>query len=559
MNTLLYTEAEISDKAFSALSYTLRKEYQPKSIAVMANSNDGSKKFIVGCGGGKTLMMALGVAYQVMDGNAKKVVITAPSIRLCRQLEEEFVDIFAKLNIKKYINFVNVSCDRKKSKDLDDDDVKEEHNEEEDDDKVVKKNHKNNVGKLCTEMGWHRDTMVEHTKIKTELLSNNITIFFVCKPSFLKNFRFRVRTIIEDINPNFKIDITCHDEFHNFISTEKKQKCRSSLQTYGTFSRNNWFFSASKKSTEGLCWTDALFGELVDDVSSSQLVKWGYLVPELKIYIVTADTIKNVDFSVQQKFEAMYKAKASDFLREAKVVLKVTEHQTSQAETTLRRPSMKGLLFSKRVAFTKEMKNNPEFGTRIRAFNSNFTLFQMDGSTGSENRDTIFKDLRNLSDDCPAWLLQHSVCREGINAPNFDVSILARGMGEISMQQALGRIQRMYEGKDCAYLYIYVDDNDYEESMKGLAAFLHYNLGNYKATVEKLVDDTSGSSNNNDDDNEDTMVPNLSSVKVALKDPMIIIQEHQLELVNIEKEIAEEEARDSKSVDELIAELSFMQ
>lgn len=550
-----YTETEVSTRAYSALGFPLRQEYQPKAVAAMANSDDGSKKFIVGCGGGKTLMMALGVAFQIIDRNATKIVITAPSIRLCRQLEEEFVEIFSAIGIKKYINFVNVSSDGKKSKDLDADDLKEEQGDD-DEDEDVKKKRKTDTDFLCSKMGWSRDTIIGHSELEEELVSASITVFFVCKPSFLKNFRYRV-SAIKDIDQDFEIDITCHDEFHNFISTEKKQKCKSALQMYGTFSRNNWFFSASKRSTEGLRWTDSLFGDLIVDVPSSQLVTWGYLVPHLKIYIVTASMVKNVDFSVRQKFEAMYKAKASDFLREAKVVLKVTEHQLSKTEVTLGRPSMKGLLFSKRVAFTREMKASPEFNARMQSLGSGFNLFQMDGSTKKDDRDTIFEDFRDLGDAVPAWLLQHSVCREGINAPNFDVGILARGMGEISMQQALGRIQRKYTGKDCAYLYIYVDDVDYEKSMKDLAAFLHYNLGNYEATVEKLIDDTSGSEED-DDNNEDTKRPNLSSVKVKLKDPMVIIREHQLELKREEEEITAENARNNKSNEELIAELSFI-
>ena len=554
MNTV-YTESDISCQSYLSLGFTLRQEYQPKAVVSMANSLEGSKKFIVGCGGGKTLMMALGVAFQIIDKNAKKIVITAPSIRLCRQLEEEFIDIFSSMGIKKYINFVNVSSDGKKSKDLDADDLKEEQADD-DVDEDVKKKRKTDADDLCSKMGWTRDTVIDHNKIESELISSSVTVFFVCKPSFLKNFRFRVSAVKEN-DQDFEINITCHDEFHNFISTEKKQKCKSALQVYSTFSRNNWFFSASKRSTEGLRWSDSLFGDLIVDIPSSQLVTWGYLVPNLKIYIVTASMVKNIDFPVRQKFEAMYKAKASDFLREAKVVLKVTEHQLAKTETTIGRESMKGLLFSKRVAFTREMKESPEFNTRMQALNTGFELFQMDGSTKKENRDSIFENFRNLNDSSAAWLLQHSVCREGINAPNFDVGILARGMGEISMQQALGRIQRKYKGKDCAYLYIYVDDVDYEKSMKELAAFLHYNLGNYEATVEKLVDDTSGTEDDPGNENDDAKSPNLRSVNVKLKDPMVIIREHQLKLKEEEKELIGDEIRNSKSNKELIAELSF--
>lgn len=522
-----YTEAIVSSIAQSALGFPLRQEYQPTAIVSMANAIDGSKKFIVGCGGGKTLMMAMGVAFQIIEQRARKIVVTAPSIRLCRQLEEEFIEVFSKLAIKKYIKFVNVSADSKQTVDLDADDIKEEQGDDYDEDDVVVIKNKLDADRICARMGWGRDTTLYHDEIERELVSSNITVFFVCKPSFVKNFRHRVKSVIED-NPEFEIDITCHDEFHNFISTEKKENCKVALQTYAGFSRNNWFFSASKRSTERLRWTNPLFGDLVVDVPSSLLVTWGYLVPNLKIYIVTADMVKGVDFSVTQKFEAMYKAKASDFLREAKVILKITEHQLSATGTHLGRSSMKGLLFSKRVAFTREMKDSTEFNTRIRLFDPDFNLFQMDGSTKKDDRDAIFADFRNMPDAASGWLLQHSVCREGINAPNFDVGVLARGMGEISMQQSLGRIQRKYPGKDCAYLYIYVDDSDYEESMKNLAAFLHYNLGNYEATVEKLAsDDTSGSSDD-EDQNKDTKTPNLSSVKVKLKDPMVIIREHRL-------------------------------
>jgi hypothetical protein len=533
MNTL-HTESEVSAVAFSALRQTLRQQYQPKAIVAMANADMGAKKFIYGCGGGKTRMMAFGVAFQIIDGNAKKIVVTAPSIRLCRQLEEEFIEIFYYLGIKKYINFVNVSSDGKqKATDLDADDLKEEQADKDEEDSEGKKS-KNDTDRMVAAMGWNRDTIIEHTKIEAEIVSSNVTIFFVCKPSFLKNFRYRVAKVKDEIDQDFEIDITCHDEFHTFISAEKKQKCKSALQTYGTFSRNNWFFSASRRSVEGFHWTDPLFGELIDSVSSGQLVKWGYLVPELKIYIVTASMLRNISFPVTEKFEAMYKAKASDFLRETKVVLRVTEHQLLKTESNLGRESMKGLLFSKRVAFTKEMKASPEFDARMQAISSGFNLFQMDGSTKQADRDNDFIAIRDLESETPAWLLQHSICRMGINSPNFDCAILARGMGAISMQQALGRIQRMYAGKDCAYLYIYVDDIDYEKSMKDLASFLHYNLEDYDISVEKLVDDTSGTEDE-DDDNEDTKVPNLSSVKVKLMDPMVIIKEHQREMVEEEE------------------------
>jgi Type III restriction enzyme, res subunit/Helicase conserved C-terminal domain len=527
----MFTEQQIEAIVNPILGYDLRKEYQPKAICGMINAYYGpgdAQKIICGCGGGKSLMMHVSLALAIIHGDAQKIVITAPTIALCRQLENDFIELLVQFktagqNVPKGIRFLNVSSDGKQkstSLDLDDDEFNEEHEGLED----LEPEQELDINQCLKLLKADKDTTQDHEKIKDELISKGITIFFVCKPSFLKSFHRLVRQVAQEQDLENVIDITCHDEFHNLITQDRQDRTKTTLTIYKHFSKHNWFFSASKKYGEKFGWNDPLFGTTLIDVSTGQLVEWKYLVPEIKIYTVTAGSVRQISEAIKQKFKMLDVPNPERFYQEAAVILRVMQHQMEIASVP------KIIHFTHKVAFIKEMMKSVEFQDKLKSVIDNLVCYQMDGSTKKEDRAQIFENLKAANDELATCLLQHSTCKEGINCPNFNVGIIARGMSEISLQQSLGRIQRAAPGKEVSHLYVFVGGD--EQQLIKLALFLHYNFGDYTYSIQPITDDYIG----NDDEEADDF-PYLEDVKITLKDAKVTIVEYIDHLKEKEKQL----------------------
>jgi hypothetical protein len=91
-------------------------------------------------------------------------------------------------------------------------------------------------------------------------------------------------------------------------------------------------------------------------------------------------------------------------------------------------------------------------------------------------------------------------------------------MSEISLQQALGRIQRVADGKETAYLYIFVNGD--EGQLAKLCQYLHYNLGTYEYSIAPITDDYVGI------ENDIRNYPNLDDLKIKMKTGKVSINEY---------------------------------
>jgi superfamily II DNA or RNA helicase len=521
-----YTEAQIIDIVAQSVGLPPR-DYQTTAITRMVNEHfgpGGALKILCGCGGGKSVMMGAAIVLSVIHG-ARKVVITAPTIALCRQLEDSIIKLFVDFsiaghNIPKGIKFLNVSSDGNKTIF-----TKEEIAEEnEDSDIVADKVQLTETNKNCNKIFGFRNTTLNHANIKDEINNKGVSIFFVCKPSFLKSFKPIVGQIYDERDDDeFVIDISCHDEFHNFISQERNDKTRNTLTSYEGYSKHNWFFSASKKHGERFSWKHKIFGDLVIDIPTHKLVEMGYLVPELKVYIVTAGMIRGISDAIRQHFKAKKIPNPEKFYREASVIVATMEHQLKMQSIP------KIIHFSSAVAFIKTMMSSPDFKEKLESVIDGLVCYQMDGGTKKEDRANIFESLRQSTEDMATCLLQHSTCKEGINCPNFNVATICRGMAEISLQQALGRIQRTAEGKETAYLYIFVNGDDGQ--LAKLAQYLHYNLGTYNYSVAPIMDDYLG------EKSEQQLYPNLNDIKITWKNSKVTFEEFRQLMIDEEENI----------------------
>ena len=78
---------------------SLRKEYQPNLITQHLHSafktESHAMKTHIGCGGGKSVIFLVSILLSLYYGRASRVVITAPTIALTRQLELEFIKLLS--------------------------------------------------------------------------------------------------------------------------------------------------------------------------------------------------------------------------------------------------------------------------------------------------------------------------------------------------------------------------------------------------------------------------------------------------------------------------------
>jgi superfamily II DNA or RNA helicase len=222
--------------------------------------------------------------------------------------------------------------------------------------------------------------------------------------------------------------------------------------------------------------------------------------------------IKGISDAIKQYFKSLNIPNAEKFYREAAVIFAVMEHQLKMNSIP------KIIHFSSAVAFIKVMMKSDDFKKCLHNVIDGLICYQMDGSTPKEDRADIFENLKQATAEMATCLLQHSTCKEGINCPTFNVGIIARGMSEISLQQALGRIQRVADGKETAYLYIFVNGD--EGQLAKLCQYLHYNLGTYEYSIAPITDDYIGV------ENDIRNYANLDDLKIKMKTGKVSINEY---------------------------------
>jgi len=503
--------------------HTLRKEYQPNLITQHLysafNTKNHALKTHIGCGGGKTTIFMVSILLAMLYGKATRVSIVAPTIALTRQLEIDFMKFYKRFydggaHISG-LRLVNVSSDGKsKAADLTDEDLAAEH----DDDEKISKKELSEIKALAKELEVERVTTMNHDELEDMLDEDVPTVYFVCKPSFIKNFRQRVK------NVGTTIDIGVFDEYHNLISQNTNEAYTSMINDFAKVCTRRWFFSATKRAGQKMSWRDAIFGEETADIQSSKLVEWGYLVKHLRVFFISASDVRGITNAIKEFFIGIKVKHPEKFYREAAVVIAV---MLRVAELKIK---PKALVFGSKVEFIRLMMKSENFKAKIASMFETLTLmYQIDGETDTPTREMIFKALRGAANNVATLLLNHSTMKEGIDVTKFNTALIARGMSDHGLQQALGRIQRIDHddpSKDTCFLFLYVDGEDSEEVMKKMlkaVTHIHYAIGDWDASIEPLWDDRVGDVDVDVEDyrNVGDLPEDLLEAKVRIDEQMI--------------------------------------
>lgn len=488
------TEAKITKALIGTYRVrpSLRDEYQPQMITalvrLMFEGQPIARKMHLGCGGGKSLIGIAGMCIGIEQGLLKKIVVTAPTIALCLQLQKEFEATWPKLGYQsKQVRCYNVSSyNEPKNKNETAEEAEERLSEEADD--------------VEPESMVGITTVFSEKEILERINLDEVSIFFVCKPSFFNKFKPAA------MKAEIPIDFTWHDEYHNLISQDTRNTMRRTLEEYADVSTVNLFSSASKKSGPLVSWRSKVFGGkegfIFRPVVSGELVKWGYLKPNLRIFVITAKDVSLNSLPIEQR-QRVRKAlkmkqnqmKAHDihdmtgFQYEAIATLKTYEWMNTKFE----QPQM--ITFSSRVAFINEMYGNAEY---IQLYNdvASATVERLTSQMSNKECQIAFE--RFKSAPAASVLMQHSKVAEGADIPALNTAIICRGMNEIALQQALGRIQRKSNNSDTAYLWLFVDNsNDMSAKLAKLASLIHNTCSEFDVQVELINEKKS---NGDDDD-----------------------------------------------------------
>lgn len=476
MNTNLPTIDELvyqfASPVFSAKQ--LRKEFQPSAIRRLIEGayRGEALKTHIGCGGGKTTIFMLAALHLLMKGQFKRLVFVAPTIVLTRQLEIEFCEMLeamyreSRARPKQAFPVINVSSDRKVEDDGDDEeDEKEAQGQRETFDNIVR---------LTESRGDKLVELLQHHKLAA---------YFVCKPSFFDNFRHQV------VKADVVMDVTVFDEYHNLINQRKEENLLRPLREWEQHCRNRWFFSATKRYGAVMSCNDMIFGDEVCDVESHQLVGWGYLVPHLRTTFMHAGSVSGISDALEKHFKDAGIKKGADFYREAAALIAVIR------EMVRRKVVPQAIMFGSKVAILKQLMKIDAFKQVLEESCPGIKLYGIFGDTPREVRNQIFDEIRSAPDNQPFVLLNHSVIKEGVNVTRFNCLLLARGMSSCGLQQAVGRVQRTYPGKDTAHVFIHIhgDDGDViKQRAAGVLEYLHYAIGDAPCDFSDLVDERSG-------------------------------------------------------------------
>lgn len=503
-------------------------EYQPAIVTdlntFIQSTIEHACKIHVACGGGKTILMFANTLLSLLNG-AKRVVIVAPTIALINQLQDEFLDFLDNIpshifigSAIENIRVLQMSCASNKQRMKDE--VKDEANEEDIDEKeaqltTVKAVEAAQSHKIKALITLDRKVITKYLYDATY----NPTVFFVTYKSFKRDEKNNAPGFNEiAYNASAFIDITHFDEYHNMISQDIRMLWKTALKQYSKVCKKRVFWSASKKYGKQFDCRDIIFGNELADISTNQLRKWNRLVKELKIFTVRASEIKRLAAECASFLETKGIKNSKKFFKEAAVIITVMQH-AMQFVT----PHM--MTFSSKVAFIEEMFANADFIQKLKTLIGTKDLYVqcMSAKTDTDSRNAAFEKFKSATNEV-TLLMQHSIAKEGINVVNFNVAAICRGLCDIALQQAIGRITRVAPNKDTAYLYLYIDDaaDDYKSKVISWIYKLYYQgLTQDDYTMEDVSEYRIG----DPDQHGDNSFYNVTPIKYKFISPKVLINE----------------------------------
>jgi superfamily II DNA or RNA helicase len=347
-------------------------------------------RIICATGGGKTL-----VEYQVIrDGffkhDLKLQIVVAPTIDLLRQHHTTFQDIgmFHNDNVK-VIHFR--TGDEARTDD--------------------------HIDYVQT---TNEDDLLDALK-KNE---NDKTLIFVTYASEVKMLNIFKKN-------ELTADTAVWDEFHHAVRQNEQSGYRDHILMLPI--HRNLFFSASEKCGRIMSSTDEeLFGEKLAEVSFSELVQQGILVPRVLIKPIRL----NPDSRRLKPIARDMKKAAQQEKFDAKVAtMEAASICVARADLLKHYARCNAVTFSKQVAICKAIV----YSSAVRNELQNALLQTVHAGVPGNDRKNCYDKVK-VSDD--SILAQYSVVKEGIDITPFNAVIFSRKMDIIGTQQGLGRIVR---------------------------------------------------------------------------------------------------------------------
>ena len=339
------------------------RPHQESATSNMWQYNKGI--IVMPTGSGKTFTMADDARASMMKPN-QTIVVVAPTIVLTNQLSREFLEV---------IDIKNV---------------------------------------MCVHSG--------ETRHFTDTNSSVIAAWVKCTPGHKILFT-TYHSLHRIVESNIKIDTIYFDESHNSI---KKQWFDSVAKVSETAGRC-YFFTASPKHS----LTDAkpgmnnaeVFGEVICEVPTTEMISEGYIVPPT-LHTITTDQV------VDGKYPA--------------------EVDINNLITAVSYHHLKSVLVScKNTTQLYHITNSERFTTFCDT--NDYTIYSISSKYGCFiNKDKVRRDVmfKHMRDNNGKFVLFHiETCCEGINLPKLDGIVLLKKLSTIKMVQSIGRVLRLDEGK----------------------------------------------------------------------------------------------------------------
>ncbi len=214
------------------------------------------------------------------------------------------------------------------------------------------------------------------------------------------------------------------------LLNEKSIKCR-----------HKFFFSATPdRGTGEDILVEAFSGPVIYEISASELIRKGYLVPP-HIFFLEVPQKKNIGSSYQD----IYKKYVINNTERNNIIYKATEKLIKAG----RRPIV---LFS----------NISHGQILFQMFEDKFKVEILDGSSSTEERDEVIQKFKNKEID---MILGSKIFDVGVDIPELDAIVLAGGgtKSKILTKQRIGRVLRIFPSKTNA---IVVDFYDQAKNLK---------------------------------------------------------------------------------------------
>lgn len=265
-----------------------------------------------------------------------------------------------------------------------------------------------------------------------EASEGDITIITIQSLSMLHSKKKNTSKLYLSLINNY--DMIIVDEIHKSgkgnvwrkVLLESKAKYRLGLSA-------TVFFDSKKENETGVIWLRACCGDIKYEISTSKLIKDGYLIKQVvELYAITKPKLLGEPWSKKLRNEAIYE----------------NEYRNNIISRLAVRKTMDGLsvlIISNRLAQIDQISN------MLTSYRTNH--FILTGTTSKEKRKNFIESFRNGE----VKILIGTVFGEGIDIPELECVIVAEGGKDIKSTIQRMRNMTLSEGKSKAILVDFYD------------------------------------------------------------------------------------------------------